>query len=97
MHHHDDDADDTKQSKNSTQKNIKTSNSAATKISHIIDDLFLPMLESTQLKPFTNFTTINVKDFSLIDHIALQDPHLVQSKRVFLSHLGTLYDEWQST
>lgn len=78
-------------------KNQKTSSSAASKISSVIDDLFLPMLQSTQIRSYTDFTPLHVNDVSMIEYISLQNPGLVESKSIFLQHFGDLYDEWKFT
>lgn len=70
--------------------------SAATKISRVIDQLFLTILESPNVKTVTHFDTLNILDTSLVDHIALQDPVLVQSKSNFLAHFEQQYDQWAS-
>ena len=72
----------------------KTCASAASKISRVIDELFLPMVGSALAKPHTSFTDFEPLDTSLVDFVALQAPALVQSKSVFLAHFDRLYERW---
>ena len=73
----------------------KSNLSAANKITKIVNDLFLPLLEHGQMKSFTSFEKVKVYDTSIVDFVAAQDPSLVASKDLFLTYLGERYDHWR--
>ena len=73
----------------------KNSMSAANKITKIVNELFLPLLQHGQIKSFTSFEKVKVHDTSLIDFVAAQDRSLVVSREHFLMHMGERYDHWR--
>ena len=89
--------------RNNTHNNLnastKTCNSAASKITKFIDDLFLPMADAPDaiVRPFTTFDAIKIYDTSLIQHIAMQDPGIVSNKDTFIRFISKMYDEWCQT
>lgn len=82
-----------------TQETIKKTdykiqNSAATKISKIVDDFLIPMVSSPIVKKVTTFESIHARDISFIDAIAVQHPSVVACKSEFLIFINKLYDDW---
>jgi len=75
---------------------LKNSCSAASKISRLMDEVFLPMLEADSIKPLTLFNQVSVYDCSIIDRIAVENAALVESKLAFLDFLSRKYDEWKA-
>ena len=73
----------------------KSNVSAANKITKIVNELFLPLLEHGQMKSFTSFDKVKVDDTSIVDFVAAQDQSLVASKDLFLTYLGERYDHWR--